>query len=232
MKNKYKSILIIFLAFILLNGCGHLEETKQGEYPEFIANLEVDDKTIPIDINLDYTDLYEIVPIFSYCLKFNYIIQFSTSFRPISVMIKAEYTKEEVWALFVKILENCNASYTVERALVTISPNKNETDEHVVKLTQTENDKDITITEAGPPDKKPNSPTPRKVSREKTPEEMKKIRQAILKKMMARKKANPDKLKKSPEQVKQISPEIFKKLLEQKEKNPNEAASDSAPPRN
>lgn len=153
MKNKLKIISLLLPVVFYLNGCGHLLNSKQDEYPEFIHNHKAGDKKISISLNFDHVALYDILPIFAHPLNFNYIIKPSKYYKPLTVYINGDFSKDEEWDFFVKVLKHCNASYTVEGTLVTIFPNKKELDEHVFKLSKTEKDKVITITESGPPKK-------------------------------------------------------------------------------
>jgi hypothetical protein len=183
MKNKLTIILALLLPLLHLSGCGHLERTKQKDYPEFILNNERGGKKIPVRLLFDYSSLHMILPMFANILNFDYILKPSSHYKPITLNIEAEYTKKELWDLFVEILENCNAVYTVEGTLITITPNRIETDKHVVKLTKTEKDKAIRITDAGPPKK----------AKRITREELKAMREKILKKMKEKRQENPNK---------------------------------------
>ena len=89
--------------------------------PSFLE--EEDNKKIEIDLNIEDGALFDIIPIFAEWLNFDYIIFSDTAnYKPVTIILKGEYTKKELWDRFLRVLEASKAKCTVDSQKVRIYP--------------------------------------------------------------------------------------------------------------
>jgi len=104
----------------LTTGCSS-PSSPVKKNPPFFA--EEDSKKIEIDLNIEKGALFDIVPFFSEWLNFDYIIfSDTTNYKPVTVILKGEYSKQELWNRFLKILEASKAKCTSSGRKVRIYP--------------------------------------------------------------------------------------------------------------
>jgi hypothetical protein len=104
---------------LMTSGC--LSFSSSVANPEFLP--ENDNKKREIELNIDKGSLFDIVPVFAEWLDFDYIIFSDTAnYKPVTVILKGEYTKRELWDRFLKVLEASKAKCTVEKRKVRIYP--------------------------------------------------------------------------------------------------------------
>lgn len=151
-------------------------------YPEFILKMQREGKQIPIMLSIDNTPLENVVPVFARPLTCTIKIKESNRYKPVTLHVQSKehiakkFTPKAAWDLFIGVLKRADADFRVEGNKVLVSPKQDISD---------------IMGQLAPAPKEAEEdaqPVKHKHSGRKTPEEMKNIRQQILKKMMERRR--------------------------------------------
>ena len=111
--------LTLCISIGFTTGCS--SSLSSAKNPSFLE--EKDNKKIEIDLNIEDGALFDIIPIFAEWLNFDYIIFSDTAnYKPVTVILKGEYTKKELWNRFLRVLEASKAKCTVDNQKVRIYP--------------------------------------------------------------------------------------------------------------
>ena len=129
MKKSIQIISIMILTSLFVNTSYSQEAIEAKKYPSFILNQKDPGKKVQVELAANSVSLsMSILPYFSKVLNFKYNIENEYDYNTISVYIKGNYTKKEMWDMFVNILMSCSASYTIKEDSITISPTKKTAD--------------------------------------------------------------------------------------------------------
>ena len=116
-----KILTICIAIFLLSTSC--ISTNSQINVGTPISVQKNPDKKMEIELEMIKATIFDVTPIFAEWLNFNYMINRDAShYKTVTIQLKGEYTKKELWAKFNKIMEVAEAKYILSDNQLRIYP--------------------------------------------------------------------------------------------------------------
>ena len=116
-----KLLTICIAIFLFSTSCVSTNSQINAGTP--ISVQKYPDKKMEIELEMNKSTIFDITPIFAEWLNFNYMINRDAShYKTVTIQLKGEYTKKELWSKFNKIMEVAEAEYILKDNKLRIYP--------------------------------------------------------------------------------------------------------------